>query len=95
MIFPVPVDIINTAMSNMAASAGPAPALPPFLPPGPLPHNLHHRAGLTPANVKVRAMKLAFSLKEVPISAYTIYHKNLVGHLRTVFFIFLAFHLKL
>ena len=91
----MPVDIINTAMSNMAASAGPAPALPPFLPPGPLPYNLHHRAGLTPANVKVRAMKLAFSLKEVPISAYTIYHKNLVGHLRTVFFIFLAFHLKL
>ena len=57
VIFPVPVDIINTAMSNMAASAGPAPALPPFLPPGPLPHNLQHRAGLTPANVKVRAME--------------------------------------
>ena len=74
VIFPVPVDIINTAMSNMAASAG--PALPPFLPPGPLPHNLQHRAGIPPANVKVRAIRRLL----LNGSANKCFHKNLLGH---------------
>ena len=56
VIFPVPVDIINTCMTNMTA-----PPPPTFMPPLPFPHpsapapgSLQRSAQPSPPNVKVR-----------------------------------------
>jgi len=56
VIFPVPVDIINTCMTNMTA---PPPLMPPlpFPPSAPAPGSLQRSAQPSPPNVKLDAVK--------------------------------------